>query len=254
MARATSREVLEKAQYGGVVTTLLCFLLEKGAVSSAVVTTREGLGTLARSKGEVISCGGSRYTASGTLWALNLALKQKERALAVVGLPCQIKAVRLMERAGVLQGVEVFKIGLFCTWAMALRGYRKILREEGVILSPIKCDIPPPPANVFVIHAIDKTIELPLEKMRKAIQKGCLICPDMTATYADISVGAAEGIEGFNTVITRTEIGGRILEMCIGEGLLKWEELPYQNLSHLKEASRIKMDRANSRLKEGNFR
>ena len=72
----------------------------------------------------------------------------------------------------------------------------------------------------------------------------CAYCLDMTAEFADISVGSVEGIEGWNTVIVRTEAGARLIEMAKAKWKLETADLPPQNLAHLKEAALLKKKRA----------
>jgi coenzyme F420 hydrogenase subunit beta len=66
----------------------------------------------------------------------------------------------------------------------------------------------------------------------------------MTAEFADVSVGSVEGIEGWNTVIIRTEAGARLMETARSKGKLEIRELPGDKLAHLKEAALIKKKRA----------
>jgi coenzyme F420 hydrogenase subunit beta len=57
--------------------------------------------------------------------------------------------------------------------------------------------------------------EFALSDIRQLVQKGCALCQDMTAERADISVGAAEGFAGWNTIIVRTEIGDALANKAI---------------------------------------
>ena len=66
----------------------------------------------------------------------------------------------------------------------------------------------------------------------------------MTSEMTDISVGAAEGIEGWNTVIIRTERGQELVRTAVSEGLLETGELPKESLGHLTESARLKKRRA----------
>jgi coenzyme F420 hydrogenase subunit beta len=97
IARATEAEIRDRAQYGGTVSGLLAYALEKGTIKSAVLTGRgidiSPAGTIARNRAQVLQCAGSRYTASGGLAVLNRAIKHGEDRLAVVGLPCQMEAL-----------------------------------------------------------------------------------------------------------------------------------------------------------------
>ena len=72
----------------------------------------------------------------------------------------------------------------------------------------------------------------------------CAYCLDMTSEFADISVGSVEGIEGWNTVIVRTDAGAELMEMAKAKEKLETDTIPPQNLAHLKEASLLKKKRA----------
>ncbi len=65
----------------------------------------------------------------------------------------------------------------------------------------------------------------------------------MTAEFADVSVGAAEGIEGWNTLIVAATRGAKLVEAARADGVLETAPLPDANLAHLKEASLLKKRR-----------
>lgn len=257
MGRGTNEKLKDSVQYGGVVSSLILYLLDSHRIKKAILTDRgtEGYpkGFLATSPKEVISCGGSRYSASATLSELNRLMSTGPlENLAVVGLPCQMRAVSLMERNQLIPEGSVYKIGLFCTWAIDLRRMKAILNEEGIDEPPIRFDIPPPPANTFLVYGKDKKWQIPLDKMRGAVLKGCMYCPDMIAYHSDISVGAAEGIQGFNTICIWTEKGAYLIEEARKAGLIEIEALPQKNELHLKESALNKRNRAIARHKERN--
>jgi coenzyme F420 hydrogenase subunit beta len=251
IARSKAQEIREKAQYGGIVSTLLIYALDKGLIKSAILTDRGNeispAGMIARNRSDILHCGGSRYTASGTLAALNKAIKQGEEKLAVVGLPCQMEALvrmNLMKPDGEEKSSPIsLKIGLFCTWALDFRKLNDFLENMGVEKPVKKYDIPPPPSQVFQILTKKGWKELPLEEIRPFIQKGCTLCQDMTAEWADISVGTVEGLEGWNTVVVRSDTGSRLVSAAIEDDILEVDNLPEKNLEHLKEAASNKRQR-----------
>jgi coenzyme F420 hydrogenase subunit beta len=100
-----------------------------------------------------------------------------------------------------------------------------------------KVDVPPPPANIFVVHTEDRVFEIPLDKVRKFIMPSCNACFDMTNEFSDISVGAVEGEKGWNTVIVRTKTGQELLQAAQDAGLLDVKPLEPERLNHLCEAS-----------------
>ena len=54
----------------------------------------------------------------------------------------------------------------------------------------------------------------------------CGYCFDMTSEFADISVGSVEGLEGWNTVIIRTENGAELMDMAKAKGKVDTSTLP----------------------------
>jgi len=127
-------------------------------------------------------------------------------------------------------------IGLFCTWAVSPDAYSYIRDLVGPA-KVIKLDVPPPPANIFVIQTESKRIEVPLDEVRKFIMPACNVCFDMTNEFADISVGTVEGEEDWNTVIVRTKEGEKILQAAIDAGVIETKPLEKKRLNHLCEAS-----------------
>ena len=260
MAQASDKDIRKYAQYGGVVSGLLIVALEKGMISSAVLTDSGNklspAGTLATNRSDVLQCAGSRYSASGGLSAMNKALKAGQEGLGVVGLPCQMEALarlRFMEPDGKEMDSRVaLKIGLFCTWAVDYRGLEAFLRSKGIKGDVKKYDIPPPPAETFQVMTDKGRKDFALSDIRHLIQKGCTLCQDMTAELADISVGTVEGRNEWNTVVIRTERGAELFNSAVEEGLLEIDELPLENLEHLKEASQNKRVRGHKeRIKIG---
>ncbi|MCF8144378.1 MAG: Coenzyme F420 hydrogenase/dehydrogenase, beta subunit C-terminal domain [Deltaproteobacteria bacterium] len=252
MARSTDEAIQKRSQYGGVVSALLIYALEKEVISSAVLTDAGDLfapkGRIVHRRSEVLDCAGSRYSASGGLSAMNTALKKGYSRLGVVGLPCQMEALarmRLVQPDGEERADAVsLRIGLFCTWALdypSLTAYLARQKVEGPVL---KADIPPPPAETFKVQTQVGWRSFPLSDIRPMVQKGCFLCEDMTAETSDISVGTAEGRNGWNTVIARTETGSQLLKRAINEGWLETDDLPGASLDHLREAARNKRHRA----------
>lgn len=251
IARALDQKILSLTQYGGITSILISLALKKGIIDGAVLTRREkdilSQGILVKRAEEVLTCAGSNYIASPTLQALNQRANGHKN-LAIVGIPCQILAVRKMQSSP-LNDKEYLKkptlvIGLFCTWALSYREFLGFLKNRYPISKIGKMDIPPPPANVFQIDFPEKKESIPLDLIRPFIRPTCHVCLDMTAEFADLSVGAAEGIPGWNTVIVRSPQGKEILEEAQKEKLIATADLPQPNLDHLKEAALLKKKRA----------
>jgi coenzyme F420 hydrogenase subunit beta len=105
-------------------------------------------------------------------------------------------------------------------------------------------DAPPPPANVLEVWAGANRISVPLDEVRPFINKTCQFCIDLTAELADVSVGAVEGVDGWNTLIVRSEEGKQLVKAAVAGGAIETARLPEENLAHLKEAALLKKQRA----------
>jgi len=254
VARGTDTQVRSRAQYGGTVTTLLRAALEQGTIESAVLTRIQGgtpHGVIASTPEEVLACAGSSYLAAPTLEALNR--HQGDGLMGIVGTPCQLQALAAMAASPYAERSNAprvaLRIGLFCTWALS----HAFLSRLAQVTSPetvAKTDVPPPPASVFEVYANGSRTTIPLEEVRPFIRPACDLCPDMTAELADISVGSAEGIEGWNTLLVRTEAGARLVEDALARGLLETGPLPQAKYDHLAESAMNKKQRAFRRAAE----
>ena len=251
MARASEQGIRERAQYGGVVSALLIFALEKGTIRSAILTDTGGpfspVGKIAGNRSEVLDCTGSRYSGSASLSVLNKAIQEGKDGLGVVGLPCQMEALARMRRIEP-DGKErsnrvVLKIGIFCTWALDYRKLEAFLKQRGVEGADLKFDIPPPPSEIFMVRSKAGRRDFDLADIRPLIQKGCALCRDMTAEWTDLSVGTVEGLEAWNTLVVRTDRGRELVNAAVAEGWLETDQLPEENLDHLKEAAHNKRQR-----------
>jgi coenzyme F420 hydrogenase subunit beta len=254
IGRAVDREILSRGQYGGVVTALGSVALEEGMVDSVVATDSRDkclpLGRVVSTKADLARCAGSSYVASPTLEAFNRAAREDSISkMAVICTPCQALALanmRFSDLAG-QNGMDTLKlvIGIFCTWALSSEGFVPYLEGKVPLEDVVKVDIPPPPADTFDVYC--KTggrVSLPLGDVRPHIREACTYCIDMTAEFTDVSVGAAEGIEGWNTVIVRSGKGVELIGKAVNRGAIEIGALPGENLQHLKDASLAKKKRS----------
>jgi len=252
MARSLDKATQPKGQYGGVTSGLVSLALKKGMIDAVILTKREkellSNGFLAQNKRQVLTCAGSNYIASPTLEAFNKGSQGNYKSIAAVGVPCQVLAlgkmrVNPLENKNNIEKLSLV-IGLFCTWALSYREFIKFLSKEVPIKNIGKMDIPPPPANVFQFHSPEGQKSISLDQIRQFVRPTCTVCLDMTAEFSDLSVGAVEGIAGWNTVIVRTPKGQELLEEARRAKAIEVGQLPQANLDHLKEAALLKKRRA----------
>ncbi len=251
MAQAEDSNVRSAGQYGGVVSALSMFAMATGELSSALLTRPFGKAfmpgrDLVSSSPEVLQCARSNYIASPTLAGMNQALKQGTNKIGVVGTPCQVLALRKMQASSFDSSAEKVGliIGLFCTWALSYREFSQYLKRKVDLALINRRDIPPPPSNILTLTTETTSIEIPLDEIREFIKPTCRICFDMTAEFADISVGMVEGIDDWNTLIIRTEQGEGLIQEAKKAGVIRTEPLEKARLDHLRDASFQKKKRA----------
>ena len=101
IARAAREGVRSKAQYGGTVSALVAFAIERGFIDSAVLTRSDAsmlpAGVLVRDADDVLAHAGSNYAAAPTLAAFNREARRDDvRSIGVVATPCQALALAKM--------------------------------------------------------------------------------------------------------------------------------------------------------------
>jgi coenzyme F420 hydrogenase subunit beta len=228
LAQATDPNTLVACQDGGVVSALLAFALSDGLIEGAAVS---GLDVtkpfhpaprLVETPAEVLECAGTRYTYSPNLLAYGEGIKRKKKALALVGTPCQIQALRRMQAARLMKFVGPLKLafGLMCTEAFTYEGLMegKIQRGLGLDLREIKkINIK---GKVLVATKSGEVKTIPLPEAKQHARAACSPCWDFSAELADISVGGL-GLEAWTFCIIRTEAGRSLFERAIKEGVLR---------------------------------
>lgn len=238
-------------QNGGTASALIVAAMESGMIDAAALTRRKGLTpepVLATNREQILSCTGSKYMASPTLSSVNEYSQGGGKKLAVVGTPCQMTALARM-RMNPLNREDfsdpvALSLGLFCTWALDTRRLVRLISGRVNPMDIVSMDVPPPPAQIMSFQTSDQTLTIPLDEIRTTIPAGCSICPDMTAEFTDLSVGAMEGNPIWNTLIVRTEKGEALLNEAVQRGYLEKEEMPADNLDHLKTGAMGKKKRA----------
>jgi coenzyme F420 hydrogenase subunit beta len=252
LARSTDQEIHKKAQDGGVVTGLLSVALKEGIIDGAVETKLDDdkipHGFIARNREELLECAGVSYEPSPVLEAINRLSKESTEKLGFVGLPCHVASLSKMKVSPPTNRTNIenvnLTIGLFCGWTLS-HGFHQFLLEHFDISNAIKFDIPHHPAHSFDVYTKSKTQSVDLDEINPFINKACSYCFDMTAEFADISVGSGRTMfKGWNTVIVRTNAGAEMLKIAQGHNAIETQQIPDESLANLKRASLNKKKRA----------
>ncbi|MFX0171299.1 MAG: Coenzyme F420 hydrogenase/dehydrogenase, beta subunit C-terminal domain [Candidatus Hodarchaeota archaeon] len=238
-ARSLIPEIV--GQDGGVVTSLLIYLLRENMVDGAVVTTKDEIEywkpkpIIATSEEEILASSGSIYSQSQAVGKLLEAIKSGLNSIAFVGCPCNIDAVNKMQSSPyglvrLFMRSSVLKIGLFCMDAFSYDRLRHFVEEgEKTPLDSIE-KMTISKGKFHFIKESGETISHSVHDMDHLRSSSCHYCVDFTSENADISVGSVGAPEGYNTVLVRTGLGLEILQDAADNGYIELNSITVKNL------------------------
>jgi coenzyme F420 hydrogenase subunit beta len=268
VARSKDRAVLNKATDGGVVTSLLLHLLNKGRIDGAIVSKQVGpfrrQPWLAQSREEIVEAAGFHFdtshgmsafsdvysTYSPSMAQLENVAKRDLKRVAFVGTPCQINTLRRMEVLGIVPSDSIrYYLGLFCTGNFYFgEEQRQQLEDLGNFkwedVSKINLK------EELMIHLRNKEVRyIPLDRLDFMKRHACCYCDDYSAELADLSFGGIGAQEGWTTVTIRTPIGRAIFGDALGVELEEYDvrsnpQFSYQVMSKVLEWSMRKKRKA----------
>jgi len=256
LARSTDAEIHEKGQDGGTVTALLSVALAEGIIDGAVETKMDDNkiphGFIARNREELLECTGVSYEPSPVLEALNSLPQESAEKLGIVGLPCHVASVSKMKTYPPKNRMNIdnvkLVIGLFCGWELSGR-FRQFLEENFDLPQVVKFDIPHHPAHTFDVYTKSDKKSVELEDIGQYISEACSYCWDMTAEFADISVGSGRArFKGWSTAVVRTKAGAELMDIARKKGALETQPIPIESIDNLKRASLNKKKKALSSI------
>jgi len=252
LTRSTDESVRAAAQHGGTVSTLMMLALSEGIIDTAVVANqKEDLlteGIAVQDSRGIIASSKSKFVVAPTIGKFNETARGSSKRIGLVATPCQALALAKMRVNAVTEDEHIIQklhlvIGLFCGWALAWEGLKKLISRK-VGDTPIqKLDIPPSRHQCMELTTAERTIEIPLEEVEGLVRESCRYCFDMTCEFSDISVGSArsekgwEVDKGWNQVIVRTKLGDQLIDTARSKGMLEFRDVPEANLDKLKGAA-----------------
>ena len=239
MAQSAKTGIQKKAQYGGVVTGLLTYALEKKTINGAILVNYSTDYTLlpepvlVRTKEEILACAGSKYTAAPSLKILNESLKPAKSWRMWAG-RARLRRSGNGSKSSLKIGEKIALIvGLFCMWALNYKKLYAHLAEKMDVSKAKGFDIP---YNRFVVYTEKKPVELEFEPIKGFRRSTCDLCYDFTSELADLSVGSTEWKDDWNTLITRTERGQKIVDKAFKDKALRVREFPAERVNLLRDA------------------
>ena len=226
---------------GGVVTALLLNLMERKAVDGAIVVGMDeaepwkAKAKILYGREEVVKAAQSKYT----LLPLNAALKEvgnSKDAFALVGLPCHIHGLRLLQFNG-WKPVDQIKyfLGLFCGFNMEAAATDFLIKKAGLKkeeIASLAYRSGDWPGGLLIKGKNGREVFIPKRHYNylnlQYVPSRCLLCPDLTNEFADISVGDAweKGSDrrgGWSRIIVRSDQGSDLLKTAVISGDLQVE-------------------------------
>jgi coenzyme F420-reducing hydrogenase beta subunit len=205
---------------------------------------------VAKTRDEVLSASGSKYTASPTLKVLDGILREGAEKVFVVGRPCQVLALRkrMQIEDPTFPGDRIrLVVGLFCMWSLSYRDFEKMIEPLAGDEKLKRVDVP---RGRFIVETDRDSFDLDHDSVRSQSRQACRSCFDFTSELADLSVGSTEWKDDWNTLIVRTEPGRAFLDAAVEQGRIEVEPFPEDRLHLLKEASFNKKRRVLEELEQ----
>ncbi len=253
LAQSTIEEIRSRRiGSGGAVTSMLCWLLEKGKIDAVVAIRRirgfKGDVVIARTKDEVIKASGNKWQLVPFTAKLKDAIEHSAlEKVAIVALPCQAYFLRQMRDFPLLE-TEFGKrldliISLFCFGTFAHEAFLSYLKSKYNISAEQIQDIRLV-GDVLTIHYDKKEVKIPTKEVISYMQVGCLVCPDYTGVFGDISAGISENYLGWTVLIARTKKGLEIIKQVADEGYITIKQAPGSVIEEIELKARAKISRA----------
>ncbi len=222
MMAARKKQPIEGAQWTGIVSTIACEMLNQGIVEGVVCvqnTPEDRFGpmpVIARTPEEVLAARVNKPTLSPNLSVLEQVEKSGMKRLLVIGVGCQIQALRTVEKQLGLE--KLYVLGTPCVDNVSRAGLQKFLETtskspETVVHYEFMQDF-----RVHFKHE-DGSIEkvpffgLNTKELKDIFAPSCLSCFDYVNSLADLVVGYMGAPFGWQWIVVRNQTGQEMLDL-----------------------------------------
>ena len=259
-ARSTDKEILQKSQDGGIVTTLFAYALEQGIIDGAIVAGKgakpwQPRPFIAMTREELLSARGTKYNISPQVaW-----LKEATRSfgldkVGIAGVCCQMQAVRKAQLYPInmrdVPAKVALAVGLFCMENFSYKSMQTIVEDHAGQALPSVKKMEIGKGKYWVYTERGNVVTLPLKVTHKYEQPGCHVCLDYVSSLADISTGSVGSPDGWNTVFIRTKVGNDVWSKIAASGLVETKpiESVQPGLSMVTKLAKEKIDKNKATL------
>ncbi len=222
MIAARKKQPLEGAQWTGIVSTIACEMLDRKLVEGVVCVQNtpedrfQPMPVIARTPEEVLAAKVNKPTLSPNLNILEEIERSGMKRLLVIGVGCQIQALRAVERELGLE--KLYVLGTPCVDNVSRAGLQKFLETtskspETVVHYEFMQD--------FRIHfkhedgSIEKVpfFGLKTNQLKDVFAPSCMSCFDYVNSLADLVVGYMGAPFGWQWIVVRNETGKQMLDL-----------------------------------------
>ncbi len=222
MFSAKKQQPIEGAQWTGIVSSIACKMLEKGLVEGVVCVQNtaedrfQPMPVIATTAEEVLAARVNKPTLSPNLSVLEQVEKSGMKRLLVIGVGCQIQALRSVEKQLGLE--KLYVLGTPCVDNVSRAGLQKFLdttskSPDTVVHYEFMQDF-----KVHFKHE-DGSIEkvpffgLKTNQLKDVFAPSCMTCFDYVNSLADLVVGYMGAPFGWQWIVVRNQTGREMLEL-----------------------------------------
>ncbi len=222
MMAARKKEPIEGAQWTGIVSTIACEMLERKMVEGVVCVQNtaedrfQPMPVIARTPAEVLAAKVNKPTLSPNLNVLEQIERSGMKRLLVIGVGCQIQALRAVEKELGLE--KLYILGTPCVDNVSREGLQKFLdttsrSPDTVVHYEFMQD--------FRIHfkhedgSIEKVpfFGLKTNQLKDVFAPSCMSCFDYVNSLADLVVGYMGAPFGWQWIVVRNDTGKEMLDL-----------------------------------------
>jgi coenzyme F420 hydrogenase subunit beta len=222
MMAAKKRKPIEGAQWTGIVSAIACEMLTQGIVEGVVCVQNSETDrfqpkpVIATTTEEILAAKVNKPTLSPNLSVLEQIEQSGFKRLLVIGVGCQIQALREVEKQLGLE--KLYVLGTPCVDNVTRAGLQKFLETtskspETVVHYEFMQDF-----RVHFKHE-DGSIEkvpffgLKTNQLKDVFAPSCMTCFDYVNSLADLVVGYMGAPFGWQWIVVRNETGKNMLDL-----------------------------------------
>ncbi|MEB3178796.1 MAG: Coenzyme F420 hydrogenase/dehydrogenase, beta subunit C-terminal domain [Nostocaceae cyanobacterium] len=222
MTAARKKEPIPGAQWTGIVSTIAIEMLNRGMVEGVVCVqnTKEDrfgpMPVIARTPEEILAARVNKPTLSPNLSVLEQVEKSGMKRLLVIGVGCQIQALRAVQKQLGLE--KLYVLGTPCVDNVTRAGLQKFLETtsrspDTVVHYEFMQDF-----RVHFKHEDGSTETVPFfglktNQLKDVFAPSCMSCFDYVNSLADLVVGYMGAPFGWQWIVVRNQRGQEMLDL-----------------------------------------